>query len=424
MISFLTPQNILSWIAQTSIVAIPGALLPALFRIRHPRSHITYCYLLMFVCVLAPLVQPWQHATVATEIQARSVFDRIPIWSPAWTGGLPWASLLAVVLISGAALKIGRLIAGLWRLRGLRKRAVVLAALPEALVSIRRLIDNNAAVVCISAEDAGPVTFGLRRPIILLPQSFLLLDEEEQCAVVCHELLHVRRRDWLIMFLEEVAGSLLWFQPAVWMLLNQTRLAREQIVDAEAIRWTAATESYVDALLSIAGVHPQRRPVAAPLFLYKNHLMRRLRSLLAMQETPAHRLIGSYVMMACLVAAAGLFALRSFPLVGEPRLVRAGTTVAELEHVPVIQNDSALDIIQYVRPEYSDAAREHGIQGGVVVQGTVRMDGSMTDIRVVKALRPDLDGNAVHAIEQWRFRPRSAPAKVTVEVSFSLLPEM
>jgi len=45
--------------------------------------------------------------------------------------------------------------------------------------------------------------------------------------------LHVRRHDWLITLIEELAGTLLWFNPAIWLLLAQTRLAREQLVDAE-----------------------------------------------------------------------------------------------------------------------------------------------------------------------------------------------
>jgi beta-lactamase regulating signal transducer with metallopeptidase domain len=58
------------------------------------------------------------------------------------------------------------------------------------------------------------------------PESFLALEDEAKLGVACHELLHVRRNDWLITLIEEFVGSLLWFHPAIWWVLGQTRLAR------------------------------------------------------------------------------------------------------------------------------------------------------------------------------------------------------
>ena len=52
-------DNFLSWFVQVSAVASVGALLPKIFRIRHPRSHLVYCYALLVACVGLPLLQPW-----------------------------------------------------------------------------------------------------------------------------------------------------------------------------------------------------------------------------------------------------------------------------------------------------------------------------------------------------------------------------
>ena len=48
------------------------------------------------------------------------------------------------------------------------------------------------ADVQVSAEVSGPVTFGFLRPVILLPEACL-----RDASIACHELVHVRRRDWL-----------------------------------------------------------------------------------------------------------------------------------------------------------------------------------------------------------------------------------
>ena len=102
------------------------------------------------------------------------------------------------------------------------------------------------------------MAFGFFRPVVLLPPSFLTLDPDSQCAVLCHELMHVKRRDWIVTVIEELIAAFLWFHPAVWWLLGQTKLAREQVVDAEVIQRTAAPDPYIDALLVLAGAHPDR----------------------------------------------------------------------------------------------------------------------------------------------------------------------
>ena len=87
--------------------------------------------------------------------------------------------------------------------------------------------------------------------------------KEAQCAVLCHELLHVRRHDWLATVFEEMVGALLWFNPAIWWLVARTRLAREQVVDEEVVRLTSARAPYLDALLALAGkrLQPDLAPV-------------------------------------------------------------------------------------------------------------------------------------------------------------------
>jgi beta-lactamase regulating signal transducer with metallopeptidase domain len=54
-------------------------------------------------------------------------------------------------------------------------------------------------------------------------------------AILCHEFLHVRRRDWLWRVAEEVLRALFWFHPAVVWLIGQIRLTRKQAVDQEVV---------------------------------------------------------------------------------------------------------------------------------------------------------------------------------------------
>ena len=48
------------------------------------------------------------------------------------------------------------------------------------------------------------VTFGIRRPVVLLPVALKSVDLGAQRAVVAHELHHVVRRDWAWLIAEEI----------------------------------------------------------------------------------------------------------------------------------------------------------------------------------------------------------------------------
>jgi hypothetical protein len=110
------------------------------------------------------------------------------------------------------------------------------------------------------------------------------------------------RNDWLITLFEEVIGAVLWFNPVIWLLLSQTRLAREQLVDAEVVRLTESREAYIDALIGI-GRGSLQDLAPAPLFLRKRHLTHRL--YLRLRETliSPRRLLGSCGCMIAILAA-------------------------------------------------------------------------------------------------------------------------
>lgn len=76
--------------------------------------------------------------------------------------------------------------------------------------------------------------------------------------------------------------------------------------------------------------------------------------------------------------------------------------------------------------KYPIIAQENGIQGRVVVQFTVRRDGSIDDIEVVRSADPNLDKEAVRVIKSmpnWKpgeQRGKKVNCKFTVPVVFKL----
>ncbi|HEY7292219.1 MAG TPA: energy transducer TonB [Vicinamibacterales bacterium] len=81
--------------------------------------------------------------------------------------------------------------------------------------------------------------------------------------------------------------------------------------------------------------------------------------------------------------------------------------------------------IAQVRPDYSADAMRLGVQGQVSLECVVEVDGTPSNIRVVKSLLPSLDAEAVKALSQWRFSPGlkdGKPARVVlrIDMTFSL----
>src|SRR5207253_1173010 len=97
---------------------------------------------------------------------------------------IPLSEAALWLLAAGILARGGWLAAGFWRLRQYRRNSL-------------RMGSRDGAALLLSDGITSPVTFGARRPVVLLPAGFPEFAPQVQEAILCHELLHVRRRDWL-----------------------------------------------------------------------------------------------------------------------------------------------------------------------------------------------------------------------------------
>ena len=70
-------------------------------------------------------------------------------------------------------------------------------------------------------------------------------------------------------------------------------------------------------------------------------------------------------------------------------------------------------------PRYPDSLKGSGIQGTVVVQVTIGLDGCASSISIVRKLHPELDKIAKQAVSSWKFQPamkNGKPVKVLVQI--------
>ena len=103
------------------------------------------------------------------------------------------------------------------------------------------------------------MTFGIRRPSILIPAIAETWAGDRRRAVILHELAHIARRDCLTQTLAFVACTLYWFHPAVWWAARRLRIERELACDDRVIAAGTQPREYAGHLLEIAYAFGDRR---------------------------------------------------------------------------------------------------------------------------------------------------------------------
>jgi beta-lactamase regulating signal transducer with metallopeptidase domain len=323
-------SNLAFWIVQSALLVAAAGFLPYFFQIRQPRVLLVYWRTVLAITLALPFMQPWHHAHViglgaiamAPDIAGSSLTP--PSASPVaqWLFLSPQiiAEIFGGVILTGIAVRLAVLVLGLLKLRHFRQASSPISPFAEVAAvfeEIRHHV-NARAEFRLSGQVDSPVTFGLAAPVILLPERVTSMNARFQAAIVCHELVHVRRHDWAHHLTEEIVRAAFWFHPAIAWLIARARLAREQVVDLEVVRITQARKTYLEALLEFATGCPRAAAIPAPPFLVERQLVERVALMSKEVRMSRARLIASLAAIACCLTLVTMLAARTFPLKGAP----------------------------------------------------------------------------------------------------------
>jgi len=180
----------------------------------------------------------------------------------------PWKEWLILACMVLSAMLFLRLAIGLWQLHRLRQSAWIVREkkLHHTMATLQRHFEVPGIVEVRELTDLpGPLTFGYRRPVILLPSSWRTWTDEELRCVLAHEIGHVAAHDFLTYLLLNVTRALHGYHPLVHWLYGRVVSLLEIQTDVAAAR-CVGQELYIRAVCELVLKFPsdKRSRMIAP----------------------------------------------------------------------------------------------------------------------------------------------------------------
>ena len=171
-----------------------------------------------------------------------------------WAGG----ALLVLGVVGQGHLQMRKTVRHAREATGLWVEDSAFAAMAIGVPRPVRLLEGPRVFV--------PVTWGVSRPVILLPGGSETWAAGRRRAVLLHEFAHIARSDCAVEYLTWLACALYWFHPGVWYAARRIRAERERACDDRVVAAGTPAGEYATHLVDVAsGVPAPRRLALAAL---------------------------------------------------------------------------------------------------------------------------------------------------------------
>jgi hypothetical protein len=179
------------------------------------------------------------------------------------TEHLDWWLGLAALWLIGVSIQGIRHIRAYFGIRQIREQGTLLTSGPllEALQRFSQQLNLGKEVgLRLSDVVDVPMVVGCFKPVILFPISLVnQLPPEEVEAILCHELQHVAKNDYLWNMAMALSEVIFFFNPFVYLLHRSVREAREIRCDLKAAEITGRPIALARALVRIEGLLHERK---------------------------------------------------------------------------------------------------------------------------------------------------------------------
>ncbi|MDC0598683.1 TonB family protein [Gammaproteobacteria bacterium] len=166
-----------------------------------------------------------------------------------------WSSLILVIYFTVMFTLVAYTILGLYRVQQLTVSAQALksnARLKELQVILNQEGIFSDIEILETEVLTSPLSWGLRKPVILMPSDSAHWTIEKVRNVLIHEVCHIQRLDWLSHLLSRLTIAIYWFNPLIWYAVRKLGEEAEQACDDAVLLYGRNQSEYANDLLEIA----------------------------------------------------------------------------------------------------------------------------------------------------------------------------
>lgn len=176
-----------------------------------------------------------------------------------------------------------------------------------------------------SDKVKAPLTYGVLRPVILLPKDTDWDNHQQLNYVLTHELVHIHRFDALYKLLLALCVCVHWFNPLVWIAYILCNRDIELSCDEQVVRRFGETTKSFYALTLIN--MEERKSKLTPLCnnFSKNAIEERITSIMKLKKAS---IIGITAAVALVAGTATVFATSAKTAEVEPKLIATADRLA------------------------------------------------------------------------------------------------
>lgn len=274
-------------------------------------------------------------------------------------------------------------------------------------------------------------------------------------AIVTHEMVHIKSWHSADRMILEVLGVFFWFSPLIYFFKNSIRDVHEFEADASAVKTTELV-SYGELLLRYNQVASTATPALS------NPLMRtqlKKRFIMMTRKPSNHISLIKYLLVVPLLLLS-LFVLScrdnidlerntAFDTLDKSEINSDGShakdqdkvvsyedflnvpdssSLERIDQIPVFGSGDKDDLLNYFKDniKYPELARQHKVEGTVIIQFVVETDGSIRSATVVNSIGSGCDEEALRVINgmpKWTAGVKNGvevPVQFTIPVMFKL----
>lgn len=214
-------------------------------------------FLLNNISFLQPIAEnelaPYVFFVIPSIIETNVVQDAE--LTGAWWQTLNWLHVVFLLFVAGIIYHLSDYVKRyilLMKISG-KLNVIPISELINVTEKNRQLgfLNGNEVRIAVLPKPVIPVTFGHRKPVVLLPE-YILSDKEKLNLILRHELLHIKNYDYLMHNIIVIIKALFWFHPLIHVLFRQSIEYREIRIDSQVLEDNEVSrKSYATLLLEL-----------------------------------------------------------------------------------------------------------------------------------------------------------------------------